>query len=117
MWILIVISGLIFGLFAFSQIVYPLFVAWPRAKKLERENKLKRPIPVYTFLLPVVIWSVLLIGSVVLMRSYFPEHLRLYYIVLGFIFVVTVAQIPMKNRDLEADVQDLFKRYLKDNPQ
>jgi len=115
MWIIIVVIGLIFGLFAFSQIVFPLFVAWPKAKKLERENKLKKPIPVYTFLLPVLIWSVLLIGSIILIQNYFAEYLRLYYIVLGFIFVVTVAQIPMKNRDLEADVQDSFKPYLKDN--
>ena len=115
MWIIIIIVGLIFGLFAFSQIVFPLFVSWPRAKKLERENKLKKPIPFYTFLLPVLIWSVLLIGSIILVRNYFVEYLKLYYIVLGFIFVVTVAQIPMKNRDLEADIQGSFKPYLKDN--
>lgn len=115
MWIIIVIVGLVFGLFAFSQIVFPLFVAWPRAKKLERENKLKKPIPVYTFLLPVLIWGVLLIGSIILVQNYFAEYLKLYYIVLGFIFVVTVAQIPMKNRDLEADMQDSLKRYLKDS--
>lgn len=115
MWIIIIVAGSIFGLFAFSQIVFPLFVAWPRAKKLERENKLKKPIPVYTFLLPVLVWSVLLIGSIILIRNYFAEYLKLYYIVLGFIFVVTVAQIPMKNRDLEADMQDSFKPYLKDN--
>ena len=114
MWIIIVVIGLIFGLFAFSQIVFPLFVAWPKAKKLERENKLKKPIPVYTFLLPVLIWSVLLIGSIILVQNYFAEYLKLYYIVLGFIFVATVAQIPMKNRDLEADMQDSFKPYLKD---
>lgn len=115
MWIIIVIIGLIFSLFAFSQIVFPLFVAWPRAKKLERENKLKRPVPVYTFLLPVIIWGALLIGSILIVRNYFPDHLKLYYIVLGFIFIVTVAQIPMKNRDLEADVQDSFRQYLKDD--
>jgi len=115
MWIIIVVGGLIFGLFAFSQIIFPLFVAWPKAKKLQRENKLKRPIPVYTFLLPVIIWSVLLIGSIILVRNYFPEYLKLYYIVLGFILVVTIAQIPMKNPDLEADAQDLFKPYLKND--
>lgn len=104
MWIVIVIIGSIFGLFAFSQIIYPLFVAWPRAKKLERENKLKKPVPVYTFLFPVIIWGTLLIGSILLVRNYFPDYLKLYYIVLGFIFIVTLAQIPMKNPDLEADM-------------
>ncbi|MBN2616598.1 MAG: hypothetical protein JXR71_12975 [Bacteroidales bacterium] len=54
MWIFISIFGLVFGLFAFSQIVYPLFSALPKAKKLEREGKLIKPVPITTFIIPPI---------------------------------------------------------------
>jgi hypothetical protein len=60
MWIIIVMAGLIFGLFAFSQIIYPLFSALSRAKRLEREGKLTKPIPIATFIVAPVIWGALL---------------------------------------------------------
>jgi len=114
MWIIIVIVGLIFGLFAFSQIVYPLVSAWPRAKQLEREGKLKKSIPLTTFIIAPIIWGALLAGSIWLVNSSFAEYSKLYYIVLGFIFIVVIAQIPKQNRDLEADFKDSWKQYLKE---
>lgn len=113
MWIIIIIIGLVFGLFAFSQIIYPLFSAWPRAKKLERERRLIKPIPITTFIVAPIIWGILLAGSILLVNSYFAEYTRLYYIVLGFILIVVIAQIPKQNRDLEADFEDSWKQYLK----
>lgn len=114
MFIIIVIIGLVFGLFAFSQIIYPLFSAWPRAKRLEREGKLIKPIPITSFVIAPIIWGALLASSVWLVNSKFPEYSTLYYIVLGFILVVVIAQIPKQNRDLEADFKDSWKQYLKE---
>lgn len=114
MWIIIAIIGLVFGLFAFSQIIYPLFSALPRAKKLEREGKLIKPIPTATFIIAPIIWGILLIGSIWLVNNYFIEYAKLYYIALGFILIVVIAQIPKQNRDLEADFKDSWKQYLKE---
>ena len=114
MWFIIVIVGLIFGLFAFSQIVFPLVVAWPRAKRLELEGKLQKPIPIFTFVLAPVIWSSLLAGSIWLISNYFPEYARLYYVVLAIILVVVIAQIPKQNRDLEVDFRETWRQYLKE---
>ena len=114
MRIIIAGIGLLFGLFAFSQIIYPLFSAWPRAKQLEREGKLIRPIPISTFLIAPVVWAALLAGSIWLVNNYFGQYAKLYYIVLGFILVVVIAQIPKQNRDLEADFKDSWKQYLKE---
>jgi uncharacterized membrane protein len=114
MWLIIVIIGLLFGLLAFSQIIYPLFSAWPRARRLEREGKLTKPIPVSSFIIAPIVWAALLIGSVWLVNSEFAEYSTLYYIVLGFILLVVIAQIPMQNRDLEADFKDSWKQYLKE---
>lgn len=114
MWIIIIIVGLFFGLFAFSQIVYPLFSAWPRARKLGREGKLKKTIPVTTFVVAPIIWGVLLAGSIWLVNSSFVEYSKLYYIVLGFILIVVIAQIPKQNQNLEADFKDSWRQYLKE---
>jgi len=114
MWIIIVIIGLLFGLFAFSQIIYPLFSAWPRAKQLEREGKLKKSIPIATFIVAPIIWSVLLLGSIWVVNNYFSAYTKLYYIALVFILIVVIAQIPKQNRDLEADFKDSWKQYLKE---
>jgi len=114
MWFIIVIVGLVFGAFAFSQIVFPLVVAWPRAKRLEREGKLKKPIPIFTFVLAPAIWAALLAGSIWLVNNYFREYARLYYLVLAFILVVVIAQIPKQNRDIEADFRDTWKQYLRE---
>jgi hypothetical protein len=114
MFIVIVIVGLLFGLFAFSQIIYPLFSAWPRAKKLQREGKLIKPIPIATFVVAPIIWGFLLLGSILIINNYFSDYTKLYYIVLGFILIVVIAQIPKQNRDLEADFMDSWKKYLKE---
>ena len=113
-FLIITIIGLIFGLFAFSQIIYPLFSALPRAKKLEREGKLKEPIPFRTFIIAPIIWSILVTISIWIINSYFIEYIKLYLIVLGIILVVVIVQIPKQNRDLEEDFKDTWKKYLKE---
>ena len=114
MGIIIFIIGLFFGLFAFSQIVYPLFSAWPRAKKLERERKLKKTIPISTFLIAPIIWGVLVGGSIWIVNNFFADNLNTYYISLVIILIVVIAQIPKQNRNLEADFKDSWKKYLKE---
>jgi hypothetical protein len=115
MWIIIIIIiGPMFGLFAFSQIIYPLFVAWLRASQLGREGKLKKPIPVSTFIAAPIAWSALLCVSIWAVNRYFGEYVMLYYGTLGVTFVIVVAQIPKKNRDLEVDFKDTWKDYLKE---
>ena len=114
MGIVIFVIGLVFGLFAFSQIIYPLFSAWPRAKKLEREGKLNRPIPISTFLIAPIIWSILMWIFVWAVDKFSPDNLNIYYTSLVIILLVVIIQIPKQNRDLEADFKDSWKQYLKE---
>lgn len=114
MWIIIVIVGLLLGIFAFSQIIYSLFCAWPKAKTLEREGKLVKPIPISTFILAPVVWGILVAGSIWIMNKFFSEYTLIYCIVLGFTLVIVVAQIPRRNKDIEADFKDTWGRFLKE---
>jgi uncharacterized membrane protein len=113
--IIIFIIGLGFGLFGFSQIIYPLFVALPKIEKLQKEDKLKKPIPLYTVLLAPVIWTVLIAGSILIIQNFFSNYLNTYFVALGIILIVVIAQIPKKNKDLEVDFMETWKNYLKDD--
>lgn len=114
MAIVIFIVAFFFGLFAFSQIIYPLFSALPKAKKLERMGKLKMPIPIYTFIVPVIIWSILLTGLTLLCLKYFPQYISIYTISLIIVLIVVIIQIPKQNKDLEEDFKDTWKKYLRE---
>ncbi|PKK82323.1 MAG: hypothetical protein CVT49_14175 [candidate division Zixibacteria bacterium HGW-Zixibacteria-1] len=114
MYIIIAVIGLLLGLFAFSQIIYPLFSAWPRARQLKREGKLVKPIPTATFVAAPLVWCALLLASIWIVNNYFPEYAMLYYVVLGLILIVVVAQVPKQNRNLEADFKENWRQYLKD---
>jgi peptidoglycan/LPS O-acetylase OafA/YrhL len=91
-----------------------LFSAWPQAKRLEQEGKLIKPIPITSFIIAPIIWCLLLMLSIWFVNNYLSEYLKLYYIVLGLILIVVIAQIPKQNRDLEADFKTTWKEYLKE---
>jgi len=116
MWIAIIIGvlGFIFGVFALGNIVYPLLVAWPKAKRLEREGKLTQPIPVKLFITAPIIWTILIVLSIWLVSSISPSNLSIYMIVLGITFIIVVVQIPLKNKDLQDDFNTTWKNYIKD---
>ena len=109
----VAVFGLPFGYFAFGNIIYPLFFSWPLAKRLEREGKLIRPIPVVTFMAAPVLWIGLLALSVWMERSFFSKFALWYYGILGFTLIVVVQQIPKRNPDLMIDFKDTYKQYLK----
>jgi len=101
MWIIIIIIiAPVFGLFAFSQIILPLLVAWPRATKLGREGRLKKPIPIATFLVAPITWTALLCVSFWAVNKYFGEYPELYCSTLGVTLVIIIAQIPKKTETL-----------------
>jgi protein-S-isoprenylcysteine O-methyltransferase Ste14 len=115
MWVIVIIVGLLFGIFTFSQIILPLFYAWPRARRLESEGKLNKPIPIKTFIIPPLSNGILVAVSIWTVDNYLHDHTKLYYIVLGFAFILIFAQILKHNPDLEADFNDTWKDYLRED--
>jgi len=117
MWIIVIIGTFILGVFAFPQIIYPPFVAWPKSKRLLKENKLKSSIPISKFFLPPLVWSAILVSLTIFVREYLEKYFKLYCIVLIFTLIIVLAQVPMKSEKIEADLNDFFKPYLKDEKQ
>ena len=50
-------AGVVLGVFAWSNILLPMFSSWPLAIKLRRQGRLARPIPVINFVGAPLVWS------------------------------------------------------------
>lgn len=73
MFAIAIIVGWVVGTLALPNVVLPLLWSWPRARRLEREDKLTKPIPAATLLLAPFIWSVLLGVSVIVALMFVPS--------------------------------------------
>jgi hypothetical protein len=60
MAIILVVVGYFVGVFAAGNILLPLLWAWPKALLLQRERRLLQPIPITRFIVPPIIWTVVL---------------------------------------------------------
>lgn len=101
------------GLFIFTQTIYPLLYALPKANALKKQDKLKQQIPFYRFILPPIIGIAFFILITWLTMSYFNSYKRTYYIGLGIGLVQTLLSSHQKEKYLEEDFKNAFKDYLK----
>ena len=111
MGVIIFIIGLIFGLFSFSQIIYPFFFTVPKLFRLHREEKIKKSTPVYMILIAPIVWLCLTCGSILIVQKYFFNHLESYLVPLGVVLVIVVYQMFKNNKDLEKDFMDTWEEY------
>ncbi len=63
-----VVIGYLVAVSAASNILLPLFWAWPKARRLSREGKLVREIPAARFVTAPLIWTAILavLGAIAL---------------------------------------------------
>jgi hypothetical protein len=104
--------SLFIGLFGFSQIIYPLFQAWPKARYLQKQGIMEK-IPISHFIIPPIIWSTLTIISIWIVDKYFSENIILYLFVLGVMFILVLVQIFRKNPNLDKDFYGSYGKYIK----
>lgn len=108
-------GGFVFGMFSLSQIIYPLFYSMPRAKRLEREGALIKPIPLNYFFIAPMTWGCILFASIWLVSTFSPNYINLYLTTIAGTCVIVIAQLIKKNPDLEEDFNDTMGRFLKEN--
>ena len=107
------VIGYGFGLFAFSNIVLSLFWSLPESRRLRREGKLTKPIPVTRFLIAPLVWSPLVVGSLLLVNIMFSAASLGYVAGLMASLGQTVRLVFSPNADMEADFADTFRAYLR----
>lgn len=111
--ILVAIVGYGVGLFASSNIFLPLLWSWPKATRLHREGRLKKPIPVAGFVIAPVVWTLLVVGSWWVISSMFPPYSTSYAIGVLAGGVQTGRLVFKPNKDMEEDFAAAYAAYLK----
>lgn len=109
--------GFIFGLFAASQILYPIFYSLPKLAKMKKAGLLKKEPPLFYTLITPVIWVLLTLVVVWIFNRFFPSTTTYFLIGYGISVFVALIQIPRKNKDLEEDFKHSYRNYLKDDEQ
>jgi hypothetical protein len=116
MWLVVgILVGYFAGMTAASNIVLPLFWAWPKAHRLSQEGRLVQNIPVARFLTAPFIWTVILIlfiGIAFWFSSSLGSGLAVGLMV-GAAQVGTLVAKP--NEHMEQDFRDAYGEYLKDD--
>ena len=111
--ILAIIVGYGVGLFVSSNILLPLLWSWPKATRLYRKGRLKKPIPVAGFVIAPVVWTLLVVGSWWVVSSIFPSHSASYAVGLLVGGIQTGRLLFKPNKDMEEDFAAAYGAYIK----
>ena len=113
MAIVILIVGYVAGLFAASNILLPIFWAWPKARTLQRNGRLFKPIPATRFVAPATFWTALLATSAILIGGGMPPDDGTSYLFGVFIGTLQTGRLIFNpNADMEADFKKTYEAYL-----
>src|SRR5437870_13313325 len=115
MFFLGAVVGYFVAVFAASNILLPLFWAWPNARRLSRDGKLIRDIPAARFLAAPLIWTAIvavLAGIALWLSSGLGSGF-----VVGFVAgALQVGGLVSKpNEHMEQDFADTYGEYLKED--
>jgi len=97
------LSGLGFGLVAFSQIAYPLVTLIPKVRRLLEENRHERSVLVSLLLIAPAIWLIVLASTIVLVYRYLPAHSKTYFFGLAIVLFLVLFNLYKRNREIEDD--------------
>ena len=104
--------GFVFGLFASSQILYPIFYSLPKLARLKKEGLLKKEPSLFYTLITPVIWVLLSIFVVWIFSIFFESTITYFLIGYGVSAFIALIQLPRKNADLEEDFNHSYRNYL-----
>ena len=107
------IVGWVFGLFAFSQITYPLVTLIPKVRRLLQDDQYQKTMLLYLLLLAPSIWTVVLVSSVILVFRYYAAYSKSYLLGLGIVFVLVLFNLYKRNREIEDDFIFRLKNYIR----
>jgi hypothetical protein len=115
MWISVIVFlvGAIFGLIVFMQIVYPLFSLVPKVRRILREEEREKSILLSLLFFSPVVWTTVLLFSVLLVVRYFPAYWKPYMLGLGLILVFVFFFVHRRNEEVEDEMITKVKDRMK----
>jgi hypothetical protein len=101
------------GLPLFTRIIYPLFSLVPKARKILREEEREKSLMTSVLLFSPVVWTTVLLFSILIVARYFPAYSKPYLLGLGTILAFVIFFVLRRRQDIEDDMIRKFKERLK----
>jgi hypothetical protein len=114
-WITVIVFlvGAIFGLVIFMQIVYPLFSLVPKVRKILREEEREKSILLSLLFFTPVVWTTVLLFSILLVVRYFPAYWKPYMLGLGTVLIFVFFFVERRNEEVEDEMITKVKDRMK----
>ncbi len=111
--VLFFIIGFMCGLPVFMQIVYPLFSLVPKVRRILREEEREKSILLSLLFFSPVVWTTVLLFSILLVVRYFPGYWKPYMLGLAMILVFVFFFIHRRNEEVEDEMITKVKDRMK----
>ncbi len=102
--VIVFVVGGVFGLIVFLQIVYPLFSLVPKVRKILREEEREKSILLSLLFFSPVVWTTVLLFSILLVVRYFPAYWKPYLLGLGTVLVFVLFFVERRNEEAEDEM-------------
>jgi hypothetical protein len=113
MFVIVFLIGGAFGLIVFMQIVYPLFSLVPKVRRILREEEREKSILVSLLFFAPVVWTTVLLFSILLVVRYFPAYWKPYMLGLVTVLVFVFFFVERRNEDVEDEMITKVKERMK----
>ena len=114
-WVSVVVFlvGAVLGLVVFMQIVYPLFSLVPKVRKILHEEEREKSILLSLLFFTPVVWTTVLLFSILLVVRYFPVYWKPYILGLGTVLIFVFFFVERRNEEVEDEMITKVKDRMK----
>ena len=102
--VLFFLIGMLCGLPLFMQIVYPLFSLVPKARRFLKDEERERSLLTSILLFSPVVWTTVLLFSLLIVFRYFPDYVKPFLFGLVTILAFVVLFVQRRTQDIEDDM-------------
>ena len=110
---IVVLVGAVFGLIVFMQIVYPLFSLVPKVRRILREEEREKSVLISLLFFAPVVWTTVLLFSILLVVRYFPAYWKPYLLGLGLVFIFVLFFLYKRDEEVEDEMITKVKDRMK----
>ena len=110
---IVFLVGVVLGLVVFMQIVYPLFSLVPKVRRILSEEEREKSILLSLLFFTPVIWTTVLLFSILLVVRYFPTYWKPYMLGLGTILIFVFFFVERRNEEVEDEMITKVKDRMK----
>ena len=111
--VIVFLVGATLGLIVFMQIVYPLFSLVPKVRRILNEEEREKSILLSLLFFTPVVWTTVLLFSILLVVRYFPIYWKPYMLGLGTVLIFVFFFVERRNEEVEDEMITKVKDRMK----